>query len=161
MKAKKRIVWILPILTFVLSPLISEVDMQKGVYDAAEEMIRFDEKMNQAIAEHNQIDAEDDAEMRLHAMMINDFEETEKGYLLIENIEDFEHTKVEVKIEEGLLIISTVTKEKEIIQEELNISEISTMSSFNVSLFIPNDADELSMEKSYNNGVLKVYFPKK
>jgi len=161
MKSKKNVIWMLYLLSLVVSPLMSEIDMQKGVYDAAEEMIRFDEKMNKAIAEHNKIDAEDDAEMRLQTMMINDFEETEDGYVLTEEIEEFINTEVEVRVEEGLLIISTVTVEKEITQEELNISEINTMSSFNVSLFIPNDADEAKMEKSYKDGILKVFFPKK
>jgi len=150
---------LLVILIFNLK-LYAEIDMQKGVYDAAEEMIRFDEKMNKAIAEHNQINAEDDAEMRLQAMMVNDFAETKEGYVLIQKIEDPEHTKVKVKLDDGLLVITTTTEEKEFFAEELNISEIETMSSFNVSLFIPPNADETKMKKSYENGILKISFPK-
>jgi HSP20 family molecular chaperone IbpA len=124
-------------------------------------MIRFDEKMNQAIAKHNQIDEADDAEMRLETMRINDFQETKDGYLLRRVIQNPKHTKVEVKINNGLLVITTTTLEKDVIEEDLNISKISVMSAFNVSLIIPPNADETRMRKSYRDGVLEVTFPKK
>jgi len=140
--------------------LFAEVDLQKGMYDAAEEMMRYNEKMNRAIAEHNKVDENDDVEMRLHSM-VNDFEETENGYLLEETIEDSDNKKVEVNIEDGVLIITTTTLEKDLLLSELNISEITTMESFTISLFIPNDADENKMQKEYRDGFLRVTFPKK
>ncbi len=138
--------------------LYAEIDLQKGMYDAADEMIRFDEKMNQAIAEHNQIDVND--EEQLHNM-INDFEEREYDYLLEQEIPNSEHTKVEVKLENGLLTITTSNIEKKQLIEELNISNITTMTSTSTSLFIPNNANEYKMKKSYNNGILRITFPKK
>ncbi len=134
-------------------------NMQKGVYDAADEMIRFDEKMNQAIIKHNQLDAEDEEEMRLNAM-VEDFEEIEGGYLLERDIPENNSTKVDVKLEDGMLRITITTKEEEV-DNKFSSSFETVMSSTSISLSIPNDADENMMEKSYNKGILKVKFPKK
>jgi HSP20 family molecular chaperone IbpA len=149
------------ILSLSLSTLNAELDLQKSMYDAADEMMRMDEKMNRAIAEHNQIDPAEDEVMRLHAMTIEDFEETKDGYKLEQSIENPEHTKVEVSIEEDLIIITTTSVENEVDKNELNITKTMTMSSSSVSLLIPNDADKNKMEKSYENGLLKINFPKK
>jgi len=151
----------LPLIALSLSLLNAEIDLQKGLYDAAEEMIRMDEKMNQAIATHNQIDPAEDELMRLQAMAIEDFEETKNGYKLEQSIKDAEHTKVTVKIEEDLIIITTTSMESVEDKNELNITKITTMSSSSISLLIPNDADKDKMEKSYENGLLKINFPKK
>ncbi|MCK4441466.1 MAG: Hsp20/alpha crystallin family protein [Sulfurovaceae bacterium] len=138
----------------------ADIDMQKGMYDSAEEMIRFDEKMNQAIAKHNQWNRADEDEMRLNSM-VEDFEETDNGYILKRNIDDSNHTKIDIKVENGVLHITTNTTEQKIISD-VNISGSETiLSSSSMSLSIPNDADENSMEKSYENGVLKIKFSKK
>ena len=151
----------LPIMALSISLLNAEIDLQKGLYDAAEEMIRMDEKMNQAIAAHNQIDPAEDELMRLQAMAIEDFEETENGYKLEQTIENAEQTKVTVEIEEDLIIITTTSMQSEEDKNELNITKTTTMSSSSISLLIPNDADKDKMEKSYENGLLKINFPKK
>jgi HSP20 family molecular chaperone IbpA len=134
--------------------------MQKGMYSAAEEMIRFDEKMNRAIAEHNQLNVEDKDEMRLNAM-VEDFEEIEGGYLLKRNIPESNSTKIDVKRNNGMLIITTTTMEQEGINSESISGFETTLSSSSMSLSIPNDADENSMERSYEKGVLKIKFSKK
>jgi len=149
------------LMTLSFSLLNAEIDLQKGLYDAADEMMRMDEKMNRAIAEHNQIDPAEDELMRLHAMAIEDFEETENGYKLEQNIENAQNTKVNVTIEEDLIIITTTSSQSEEDKNELNITKTTTMSSSSVSLLIPNDADKEKMEKSYENGLLKINFPKK
>jgi HSP20 family molecular chaperone IbpA len=141
----------------VTLPIYAEIDVQKGMYDAGEEMIIFDKKMNRAIAQHNQIDLEDEEQLQ-----VEDFEETESGYRLKRNIPDSKNTKVDVKLADGILIISTSTKEKEILDiDYITEGYESTISSSSISLFLPNDADDTKMSKSYKNGVLIVTFPKK
>ena len=140
--------------------VIADTDMQKGMYDAAEEMIKFDEKMNQAIAKHNQLDIKDEDEMRINAM-VEDFEEVEGGYLLKRDIPENNNTKIAVKLENGMLSIITTTMEQEGINNKSVSGFETTMSSSSMTLFIPNDADEKRMERVYENGVLKIKFPKK
>jgi len=140
--------------------VIADTDMQKGMYDAAEEMIKFDEKMNQAIAKHNQLDIKDEDEMRINAM-VEDFEEVEGGYLLKRDIPENNNTKIAVKLENGMLSIITTTMEQEGIDDKSVSGFETTMSSSSMTLFIPNDADEKRMERVYENGVLKIKFPKK
>ncbi len=139
---------------FIVSTLHAEIDLQKGIYDAAEEMIAFDEKMNQAIAEHNQYEEEMQIE-------INDFEEREDDYLLEQRIPDQNNTKISINIKDTLLTITTTQIEKEDLINELNMSSITTISSSSTALFIPNNADATKMEKSYSHGVLRITFPKK
>lgn len=157
----KHHIKILFLITLFSDYSFAQENLQKSMYDAAEEMMRFDEKMNQAIIEHNQLDAEDIDEMRLESMMINDFSETKEGYLLERNIENPSETEVKVEVKEGVLLISTKTLDKNFINNELNNTEITTMSSMSVSLFIPNDADENQMQEKYENGKLTITFPKK
>lgn len=151
------------ILSMILfsSLLFAEINVQAEIYDAAEEMIKFDEKMTQAIIEHNQINPQDADEMRLEAMAINDFSETAFGYTLERKIDNPNETEVKVKIEEGVLIISTKTLDKSFITHELNNSEITTMSSMSVSLLIPTDANQNKMQEKYENGLLTITFPHK
>jgi len=143
-----------------ISPVYAQSNMQKGIYDAAEEMIRFDEKMNQAIAEHNQFSIEDEEEMRLNSM-VEDFEETKNGYRLERTIPNPKNSDVLVKLDEGTLTISITTTENSTLDAETNISFESSISSTTVSLFLPTDADENKMQKTYQNGVLTITFPKK
>jgi len=138
----------------------AEVNVTKAIYEAAEEMMRFDEKMNQAIAEHNGFDESDDEEMRLHDR-VNDFEEIEDAYRLEHEVEDVENSKLEVNVQEGMLMVKTTTVNKEFMKFDENSAHSSTMNSYSFALFIPNDADVERMEKSYINGVLKIIFPKK
>jgi len=139
--------------------LFAEIDIQKNIYNAAEEMIRYDEKMNQAIIKHNQLEQKDVDEMRLDTMMINDFIETPTGYLLQRNIEEHLQSEVKVEIQDAILIISTKTFNKDFFNTELNNTEVTTVSSMSVSLLIPNDADVSKMEESYKNGILSITFP--
>ncbi len=147
-------------IAIIYSFAIADTDMQKGMYDAAEEMIKFDEKMNQAIAKHNQLDIKDEDEMRINAM-VEDFEEVEGGYLLKRDIPENNNTKIAVKLENGMLSIITTTMEQEGIDDKSVSGFETTMSSSSMTLFIPNDADEKRMERVYENGVLKIKFPKK
>ena len=143
------------------SLLFAEINVQTEIYDAAEEMIQFDEKMNRAIIEHNQINPQDADEMRLKAMAINDFSETPSGYILERTIENPNETEVKVEVKEDVLFISTKTLDKDFFNQELNNTEITTMSSMSVSLFIPNDADKEKMQEKYENGLLTITFPHK
>jgi len=142
----------------------ADSNMQRGMYDSAEEMIRFDEKMNRAIAEHNQLDEEDKDEMLMNAM-VEDFEERDSEYILKRDIPNSNNTKIDVKVKDGMLSITTTTIEQERIKdltEEGNISGFETIkSSSSMFLTIPNDADESRMKRSYENGVLEIRFPKK
>jgi len=141
----------------ISSTIYADIDRQRGVYDSAEEMMAMDEKMNQAIREHNALndDYEDfDQESRVK---INDFQETQSGYQLIRKIADFNQTKIGIQIEDGILTISTSRS----VTEKTEFSELTTISSSASSLFIPNDADEFRMKQRYTNGILKITLPKK
>ena len=153
----KKIVKITSFITLFYTTIVfADIDMQKGVYDAAEEMMAMDEKMNRAIDEHNRLNW-DDEDTQLETITINDFEETQNGYQLIKEIPDSNDTEVNVQVKDGILTISTVTKMREITE----FSESVTMSSSASSLFIPTDADENRVQESYINGVLKITLLKK
>ena len=136
--------------------LFAENNLQKGVYDAAEEMMQFDEKMNRLIAEHNGVDYEKEK-----MSTIVDFEETQNGYVLERDIEDNNNTQIELSLEDGMLTIEITVREQEEIRTETEISYETTMSTSTMSLYIPSDADENSMNEEYKNGILKVTFLKK
>ena len=137
--------------------LSAEVNMQQGVYDAADEMMAFDKKMNKLIAEHNQYDDEDLKEMYKNDISIEDFEDTATGYELHQKIEDSGNTKVDVNVSDGVLTITTKKRER----VEIENGYETTMSRSKVSLFIPNDADEHRVQSTYVDGFLKIIIPKK
>ena len=154
----KKYIKIIPLLLASYSvPILADIDMQKGMYDSAKEMMAMDEKMNRAIREHKQSDPKWDESIELKVMSVHDFEERENSYVLEREIEDVNQTKVDVKLENGQLTISTTTT----VIEKTEFSESKTINSSSSSLSIPNDADETRMEQSYENGLLKIVFPKK
>ncbi len=154
----KKYIKIIPLCcVFYGVPIFADIDMQKGMYDSAEEMMAMDKKMNKAIAQHNRVDSQWDEPVELEVISVRDFEEKENTYVLEREIKDANRTKVDVKLENGKLTISTNTT----IIEKTEFSESKTMSSSSSSLFIPHDADETKMEQSYKNGILKIVFPKK
>jgi len=142
---------------FACIPLLADTDMQKGLYDSAEEMMAMDEKMNRAIREHNRLDPTWDESLELEVISVHDFEEKENSYVLERKIDEGNQTKIDVTLENGKVTISTTTTTI----EKTEFSESKTMSSSSTSLFLPNDADETKMEKSYENGLLRIIFPKK
>ncbi len=149
-----KIVKLMIIIPLLLS---AEVDMKKSVYDAANEMIEFDNKLNNIIAEHNKYDDEDLKEMRKNDISIEDFEDTPTGYELNQKIEDANNTKIDVDVLDGLLTITTEKK----VRVKIDNGYETTITSSKVSLFIPNDADESKIESDYSNGFLKITMPKK
>ncbi|RUM68732.1 MAG: hypothetical protein DSZ07_06085 [Sulfurovum sp.] len=154
----KKIIKITPMLCLFNSiPILADIDLQKGMYDSAKEMMAMDEKMNRAIREHNQLDPNWDESIELKVISVNDFEEKENSYVLEREIEDNNQTKVDVKLENGKLTVSITTTTI----EKTEFSESKSISSSSSSLFIPHDADETRMEQSYKNGILKIVFPKK
>ena len=136
--------------------LYADITLQTSVYDAAEEMMKFDEKMNKLIAKHNGVDYE-----KQDMSSIVDFEERENTYVLERNIEDNNNTQIELSIKDGKLIIETTVREQEEIRTETEISYETTMSTSSTSLYIPKTVDEASMYEEYKNGILKVTFLKK
>ena len=136
--------------------LFAEVDLNDGVYDAAEEMMQFDEKMNRLIAEHNGVDYEEE---KMNTIV--DFEEKEKSYVLEREIEDNDNTQIELSLKDGLLTIDTTVREQEKLNTETGIGHETTISKSSMSLYIPSDADEDTMQEVYKNGILKVTFLKK
>lgn len=147
------------LLLFCTLPLFSDINMQKGVYDAAEEMMRFDQKMNQLIAEHNQFDEEDTK--AFEESNVEDFEETRDGYVLKRNISESKRTKVAVSLDNRLLTISITKSEKEVVVIGDERSYETTMNRTSSSLYLPEDANEKSMKQQYRNGILEVKFLKK
>jgi len=154
----KKLIKIAPLIAIFYTPLLfADIDRQKGIYDAAEEMMAMDEKMNEAIARHNRLNMDDEDIEQEPTISINDFEETQSGYQLIRKIFDFKNTQVEVQIKDGILTVSTIRK----VVEKTESSESTTISSSASSLFIPTDADENQVEQSYSNGILRINIPKK
>ncbi len=135
----------------------AEIDIQKNIYDSAEEIMAMDEKMNRAIAEHNRESLDWNDSIKLEVISVNDFEEREDSYILEREIPDFKNTKLEVKLNNGELTISTKTTKI----EKTEFSESKTINSSSSSLFLPTDADDTQMKKSYVDGILKIEFPKK
>ena len=143
---------------FYTLPLFSDINLQEGVYDAAEEMMQFDKKMNELIAEHNQLDEE---EKRAFAETnIEDFEETKGGYILKKNIADSSNTKVDVSLNNRTVTVSITKNTKEVLTIGTERSYESTTSRTSSSLYLPEDANENSMKKKYKNGILEVTFLK-
>ena len=136
--------------------LFADSNLQKGVYDAAEEMMEFDEKMNRLIAEHNGVDYEKEK-----ISNIVDFEERENSYVLERNIEDNNNTQIELSLKDGMLSIETTVREQEEIRTENEISYETTMNTSTMSLYIPSKANESTMREEYKDGILKVTFLKK
>jgi len=147
---------IISLLFFCNLALFADSDLQKGVYDAAEEMMEFDEKMNRLIAEHNGVDYEKEK-----ISNIVDFEEMQNAYVLERHIEDNNNTQIELSVKDGMLTIETTVREQEEIRTENETSYETTMSKSSSSLYIPKNADESSMSEEYKNGILKVTFLKK
>jgi len=135
-------------------PIYGEVSIEEGIYEAADEMMRFDNKLNRLIAEHNGIDLDDE-----DVNIINDFEETKNGYRLIENIDN--KSQVVVSLKNRVLTITIVKSEKSVTLINGEESYEITKSESQSSLFLPSDADEESMQKEYRNGILKIEFLKK
>ncbi len=145
---------------FLLNSLmVADIDIQKNIYDGAEDIIRMDEKMNRAIAEHNQLTPEEDAQMRLNSSKIEDFQDMGDKYILEKDIP--KSAKIDLKIEDGMLNISTTTTQKEKIQTDLNVSYTTIITTSETSIPIPNDANQNSMQKRYKDGILVIIFDKK
>jgi len=154
----KKIIKVMPLIFIIYSTtLFADIDRQRGIYDAAEEMMAMDEKMNRAIDRHNRLYLDDEDLDQEPTITINDFEEKEDSYQLTREISDYNQTKIEVQLRDGILTISTTRR----VTEKTDISESTTISSSASSLFIPTDADEYGMRRSYNNGILKITLPKK
>ena len=154
----KKIVKIVPFISILYTTVVfADIDRQRGIYDAAEEMIAMDEKMNRAIDEHNKFYWDDEYMEEKPTISINDFEETEEGYELIKKFSDFNQTEIEVQLDDGILTISTIRT----ITEKTALTESTTISSSANALFIPNDAQEDRMKQSYRDGVLKITLLKK
>lgn len=151
----KNNIKIVLILLFNLVLLKAEIDMEQGIYGAAEEMMAFDEKMNKLIAEHNGV-----AYVK-ESSPIEDFLETETSYVLEQNIEENNNTQIELDVKNGMLSIAVTIREIEEIKTANEISQEVTMSKSTRSLYIPHNADEKSMVEKYENGILKVIFLKK
>ncbi len=149
-----KIVTTLILLTLLLS---AEVDMQKAIYDGADEIIEFDNKLNKIIAQHNKYSDKDIEEMHKNDISIEDFEDTPNGYELNQKIEDANNTKIDVDVLDGVLTITTKKRVRVAIENGYE----TTISSSKVSLFIPNDADESKIQSSYIDGFLKIIIPKK
>lgn len=147
-------IYIMLLLLSTLS-LFADIDLQKSIYDSADEMVKFDEKMNRLIAEHNGVEYERESSN------IIDFEERENYYLLERNIEENNNTQIELSLKDRVLSIEITVREQEEIKTETISSQETTMSQSTTSLYIPENADENTLEESYKNGILKVIFQKK
>ena len=135
--------------------IVADSNLSTRLYQGADEIIRMDEKMNRAIAEHNQFNGE------IRPMEIEDFKDLNGAYLLSKTIPNPSKTKIEVEVKNGLLIIYTTTQEQEQVQNEFNRTVTTTISTSETSLFIPHDADIESMQKRYDHGILEIQFSKK
>ena len=136
-------------------PLFAEVNLQKSVYDAAEDIMEFDEKLNRLIAEHNGVEYEKE-----DTSSIIDFEEKENSYVLEKNINDNNNTQIELSLKDRMLSIEITVREQKKITTETDISYETSLTQSTIPLYIPQNADENTMQDSYENGVLKITFKK-
>jgi len=153
LKSKK--IYILPII--ITLPIFSDIDIQKNIYDSADEVIRMDEKMNRAIAQHNNYTPLEDEKMRQNTLLVEDFEEKENSYILKREIDPTKNPKIDIKIKNSQLTITTTTKE----QTKTQNGYITAIKSSESSICIPYNADIKSMKKEYKDGILKITFKKK
>ena len=146
-------------------PVMADMNLEENMYAPAREMMAMDEAMNKAIEQKRQenlanpIVFEDD--ISFHEAPIAEFVDYNSSYVLEKTIEDANNTKVSVSLANNVLTISS-----EISKEEKSSTNNSSLSSSYTSttmetLSIPLDADTEKMEKSYENGLLKVLLPKK
>ena len=135
--------------------LFADINLQKSVYDSAEDMMEFDEKMNRLIAKHNGVEYEKEKSSN-----IMDFEEQENAYVLERDIEDNNNTQIELSLEDRMLSIEITIREQKKIKTETGISYETTMTQSTIPLYIPQNANENTMQESYKNGILKITFQK-
>ena len=136
-------------------PVFADINLQKGLYDAAEDIMDFDEKLNRLIAKHNGVEykKEDSSD-------IMDFEEKEYSYILERKIEDDNNTQIEITLVERILSIEITVREQIEIKTEAGVSQETTLTQSITPLYLPQNADENTMQDSYRNGVLKITFKK-
>ena len=135
--------------------LFADTDLQRSVYDAAEDMMKFDEKMNLLIAKHNGVEY-----TKENSNNIMDFEERENSYVLERTIEDNNNTQIELSLKERLLSIEVTVREQKEIKTEAGVGYETTMTQSTTPLYLPKNADETTMQDSYKDGILKITFQK-
>ena len=135
--------------------LFADTDLQRSVYDAAEDMMKFDEKMNLLIAKHNGVEY-----TKENSNNIMDFEERENAYVLERTIEDNNNTQIELNLKERLLSIDVTVREQKEIKTETGVGYETTLTQSTTPLYLPKNADETTMQDSYKDGILKITFQK-
>ena len=162
MKTNKKIILLLSCASMHL--LYADfIDIERELYEPLEEMRQMDESMNNAIEqrrEENQILIDEQQQIDLDLPM-PDFELEGNQYVLIKNVSDAKHTKIDVKLEQRMLKISTVTTTMRDMMTEMGMQNSSFESRMEESLSIPYHADAGSLQSEYKDGQLKVTFNKK
>jgi len=154
---------ILLILLITNSLYADFIDIQKEVYEPVEEMRQMDEAMNRAIEkrrQENQLLTKQQQEIEEQKPMPT-FILEENQYVLIKEIDNAEKTKVDVKLDQELLHISTVTTITKKMVTESGTHDSSFESTTEETLSIPHDADSSTLQSDYSNGQLRVTLMKR
>ena len=139
------------------------VDIQREVFEPIEEMRKMDEAMNRAIEnrrQENKVSMEEQQAIEMEEPM-PEFVLYDKKYVLTKDINDAEHTKVKVKLEQGMVTISAVTTVVKKIVTETGTQDSSFQSTTEDSLSVPHDANPRSLKSTYKDGQLRVTLDKK
>jgi HSP20 family molecular chaperone IbpA len=121
--------------------------------------------MNRVMAEHNSmdfieeyssIDVNEDTSFDSFVSS-NDFKETKNDYTFIQEVFDPNKTKVDVEIKNNFLILLFSTTK----HEPTEFGNVRILDSSTISLPLPPDVNQEEMKKTYQNGILKIVFPKK
>ena len=142
-----------------------DMNLEEQMYAPARQMEMLNDAMNRGIEEQRQRNRENpivfEDDKAFHDAPIAELIEKEKSYILEQNIDDANNTKVNVSISGNMLSISTETTRKDTMKSENSSSSSSYTSTTSTTITIPADADSRQMQHSYENGVLKVIIPKR
>ncbi|NEW60603.1 Hsp20/alpha crystallin family protein [Sulfurovum sp. bin170] len=144
---------------------VSEVNLEEEMYAPAREMMMLDRAMERGMDEHNQkvqnVNTIIDEGVTIDNSPMTSFQEFDKKYELVENIDDPKNTKVKVSIEGSGVKIEATTETSEKSKTQAGVVESSSSSSTVQVIPIPFDADGQKMKSVYIDGVLIITVPKK
>ena len=154
-------------LCFADSQSLSDREIQ-SLYDGAKEMEMLNSAMERGIQLHNQQQAQIVSEPQVIKETIVEengtipgFQEKEHEFYYEETIPNYQNTKVDIKAEGNKVIITTKTSHKQERKKVNGVDIVQSSSSSRTELELPYNADINKVEKSYNDGVIKITIPKK
>ncbi|MBF0478427.1 MAG: Hsp20/alpha crystallin family protein [Candidatus Omnitrophica bacterium] len=91
----------------------------------------------------------------------NDIHETDKGYSVEIEAPGMDKNSMNVEVKGNMLVVSGKKEAQQEDKKQGGIQKQYSYGSFSRAMTIPEDADMTKMDVKYDNGVLKIQFPKK